>query len=247
MVRFCDGADHPRRRALAVELLPDPATLGSVAAGSVQAALASAAPPYDVMPVARSVPAEVLAITLGVPSAAVPTVIGHVATLCAAWAPWLGDAPTHGDADAAARALEAVVGPIVGGADERVAALVGLLVQAQDATAGLIGAALLAGGVSDPPPEAVAPVQGTRRVAVTDTVLGGVALPRGADVWVVLAGQTFGAGRHACPGRAAALALARGLVAAVHAAGWRAVPRQPVAYEPRANLRVPARVMLERA
>ena len=134
------------------------------------------------------------------------------------------------------------------------AAAVGLLFQARDATAGLVGSALLRADDHAVPERTVeetlrrdAPVQATtrRRAGTGDPP---------ALAWVVLAtgdatldiAPTFGRGRHACPGHAVAAALAAGVLDAFRAAGWQAVPGQSVGYEPRPNLRVPHQVLLLR-
>ena len=100
------------------------------------------------------------------------------------------------------------------------------------------------------------PVQCTRRVAARPVTIGGVTIPAGALVWVLLATAdrgdpwppaTFGGGPHACPGRPAAISLARGVVGAVLDGGWRPVPGQAPGYEPRPNLRIPVSVLLERS
>jgi cytochrome P450 len=139
------------------------------------------------------------------------------------------------------------------------------LFQARDATAGLIGLALSAAAGH---PQATAadlvglaeradpPVQCTRRVAARPVTIGGVTIPAGALVWVLLATAdrgdpwppaTFGGGPHACPGRPAATALARGVVGAILDGGWRPVPGLAPGYEPRPNLRIPVSVLLERS
>jgi cytochrome P450 len=149
--------------------------------------------------------------------------------------------------------------------EERAVAAVSILFQAHDATAGLIGLALSA--VAGHPQATAAdlvrlaergdpPVQCTRRVAARPVTIGGVTIPAGALVWVLLATAdrgdpwppaTFGGGPHACPARLAATALARGVVGAILDGGWRPVPGQPVSYEPRPNLRIPVSVLLERS
>jgi cytochrome P450 len=158
-------------------------------------------------------------------------------------------------------------GPEAGGSrgEERAVAAVSILFQARDATAGLIGLALCA-AASHPQATAAGlvrlaergdpPVQCTRRVAARPVTIGGVTIPAGALVWVLLATAdrgdpwppaTFGGGPHACPARLAATALAGGVVGAILGGGWRPVPGQPVSYEPRPNLRIPVSVLLERS
>jgi len=80
-------------------------------------------------------------------------------------------------------------------------------------------------------------------------------VPRGAPVWVVVAAAeegppsqpaTFGAGPHACPAAAHAVAVACGVLSALRTDAWQLVPGQPVGYEPRPNLRLPAAVLVQR-
>ena len=87
------------------------------------------------------------------------------------------------EADTAVTRLVAACG---GRWDERTANLIGLLVQACDATAGLVAGHVI-------------PVPATRRIG-----------PDGQQVHVELTDLPFGAGRHECPGRRHALALAEG-------------------------------------
>ncbi|WP_189227310.1 isocitrate lyase/PEP mutase family protein [Saccharothrix coeruleofusca] len=111
------------------------------------------------------------------------SVTSDVALVAACYQPHVPATPA---ADAAVARLVATCG---GAWDETTANRIGLLVQARDATAALIR--------GDTPP-----VPRTRRVA-----------PDGSLVEVDLAARPFGAGRHACPGRAHALALAEGATA----------------------------------
>ncbi len=166
VARFSEGERHRRRRALAVRLLDrvDPQSLGR---------------PGDHV--------AVLARVLGLPGAVAP----DVRLVASAYQP---HRPVTSRADdALERLVLACGGRGTGGRaqqdeerDERTAALVGLLVQACDATAALVA------GVEPPVPT-------TRRIA-----------PDGGTVEVPLDAAPFGAGRHACPGREHALALARG-------------------------------------
>ena len=91
---------------------------------------------------------------------------------------------SHSGADAALAQLLDLLG---GGEPELVAARVAILVQACEATAGLVRGDDL-------------PVPATRRVG-----------PDGAIVLVGLAGRPFGAGARRCPGEAHALALVEGI------------------------------------
>lgn len=92
--------------------------------------------------------------------------------------------PVPPEADAAADRLAAACG----GRTEESAARVCVLVQAHAATLALI---------ARPAGDSAPPVPATRRIA-----------PDGHEILVDLAGAPFGAGRHACPGRALALYLA---------------------------------------
>jgi cytochrome P450 len=262
MARFSDGTDRARRRALVAALLPDHEGIERAAAQRVRAAIGTTPGTFDVMPLARTVPVAVLAAALGIAPAEVGSVVAVTGRLCDGLAPTLAAPPARADVDLAAGELSALLEPLGSGDYERVAAGAGVLFQARDATAALIGAAVLGAdgrpGARRQVQRALRhdpPVHCTRRVALDDVQLGGVVVPRGASVWIVLAAAedgpprapaTFGAGAHGCPGSSLAVALASGVVAALRAGGWRAVPGQPVSYEPRPNLRLPARVLMAR-
>lgn len=268
MARFSDGAAHLRRRALVQELLPDASGLERDARSMTSAGLADRRGRWDAMELARRVPCAVLAASLGVAPEAAGPVAGLTDQLCASLAPRIEaglasrNAPDD-DGNAAAAALPAALATPDG--EERAVAAVSILFQARDATAGLIGLALSAAAGH---PQVTAadlvrlaergdpPVQCTRRVAARPVTIGGVTIPAGALVWILLATAdrgdpwppaTFGGGPHACPARLAATALARGVVGAILDGGWRPVPGQPVSYEPRPNLRIPVSVLLERS
>ena len=229
MARFSDGPQHVRRRALLEQLLPGVSGLHAAASRQTTAWTQDQVGSWDVMSLARSVPA--LAGAVGVPAAQVPRVAELVGRLSDALAPSLAPPPSQADGDQAAEELTALLAPLGAHDPEQVAAVAGLLFQARDATAALIGAALLdrghtTGPRAEPGPEAApdlggeaeasvdrvlrqaAPVQCTRRTPSEDLQLGGVTVPRAAPVWLVLAAAerggfrpaTFGAGPHACPG-----------------------------------------------
>lgn len=196
--RFSTPQQHGERRAIVVDALGalDPDELRDEAARSTVAVLDRAGGRLDVMrALARPVPLRVLAERLGF---ADPAAAGTaVAVVAAAYHPGV-DVALVGRADRAVSTLLAVAPPA---APEVRANLIGLLVQACDATAGLIGAAAhhllpspgrLAGGDSpgaagtakllaevlrlDPP------VRATRRVTATEVRLGGRDLPAGSPV-----------------------------------------------------------------
>jgi len=248
MARFSDGPDHAGRRAEVVALvaaLPTAADLAAAARDRTEAWLAlsdrNLAPGgrmattrhqvslrssrVDGMLLARRVPVATLAEALGVPGDRVDEVVHHTATVVASVAPRSGPAPVRpAAADAAVRVLDAL---LPGGT-----AALSILFQAHDATAALIGTALVTGLPVDDVFRDAPPVTSTRRVG-----------PDGQPVVVDLAGHPFGAGPHACPGRDQAVALATGVLAGISAAGWAPVPG-PVTYEDRPNLRLPARLSL---
>jgi hypothetical protein len=131
--------------------------------------------------------AGVLAEALGLSPEVAAAVDGDVAVVAACYHPHTRVTP---EADAAiARLVEAFGGD----ADEVTANRVALLIQARDATNALV--TVMAEGRSD------APVPLTRRIA-----------PDGSLVEVSLSDAHFGAGEHACPGRAHAIALAEGMI-----------------------------------
>ncbi|SOY69412.1 putative cytochrome P450 family protein [Cupriavidus taiwanensis] len=142
--------------------------------------------------------------------------------------------------------------------------IIGLLVQACEATAALAGNTLLwlgrnpsAGamplqGVVARVAQDDPPVQNTRRFVAADTGLCGHAVKAGETVLVLLAAAscrgladdarawTFGNGRHACPGDRLAQALAAATVSALCARGAEpAALARAFRYRPSLNARIP--------
>jgi cytochrome P450 len=141
----------------------------------------------------------------------------------------------------------------------------GFLLQAYEATAGLIGNTLLAlarnPGLCERDLDAVIeevlrldpPVQNTRRFVAESGAIAGREMREGDAVLVVLAAAgrdpaalrdrflfTFGDGRHACPGQALATAIARAGVEQALAAGVDPAPlAEGVSYRPSVNVRIP--------
>lgn len=213
VARFGDGPAHTRRRALAVACLPT--DLGELRAEAYAHAAAAAG---DV----RYVPVRVLATRLAVPPDELDATVAAVRTVAAAYQP--GGTVVPGADEAVAHLVE-LLGPA---ADEETAARVGVLVQACEATAGLIAAALRAAPSAPTahPVEAVLaetlrhdpPVRGTRRVCRADVDLGPTVLTTGTVVALDLAAanrdpavfadpDVFDAGR---PDRARHLTLGAG-------------------------------------
>jgi cytochrome P450 len=234
--RFCSGPDHERRRALAERELRgiDPAALRRAAAERTHAMLAGARSADIVTLVARPVPLAALASALGAPGADLDVVIRSVPAVAAAYQPGAG-AELRRDADAAVGRLLRVLGP---DPNEAAAGRIGLLVQACEATAGLIVSAMrLAPGLPGPaagwPVEALVaetlrfdpPARSMRRQAGPDgeTIVLDIAAANrdpavfeepdrfdpGRERRLHLA---FGDGLRPCPGAAHAVALACGVV-----------------------------------
>jgi cytochrome P450 len=268
MARFSDGDEHHRRRAILVGLLPPVRRITTITADRVHDHLLRRTSAFDVMPMARKLPAEALARGLGLPAAEADRAALLTGVLCDALTPALQPRKVPpGAGDAAAEELEALFGRRLRAVNpERVAAAISILFQARDATAALIGTAVLAGAGDGRDPRSAArrveqvlrhdaPVQCTRRTAVGDAAIADVTVPAGSPVWVFLATAeqgsgmpaTFGSGPHGCPGAAHAAAIARQVVTVIGAEGWRPVRAQRVEYEPRPNLRVPARVLVARS
>jgi cytochrome P450 len=231
MARFSEGADHARRRAIAearlAALAPDDLR---VEARAQATALLSGRDEVDVMAeLARTVPVAVLARALGVAGPDVVVAVAATRRLCLALAPPEGTEPADGRPEVAT--LAGLLGMGDDPAGEEAVNVVALLFQAMDATAGLIGNALRAG--DGPPP-----------VTVVRTFRVGPDGNRCAvDLDDVDPPLPFGAGHHRCPGEAHARALTAGVLDALADAGAAVVDADP-ADEPRANLRVPVRVVV---
>ncbi|SCG68074.1 Cytochrome P450 [Micromonospora inositola] len=185
--RFSDPQRHPVRRAVGVAALAelDPDELRTAAARLTGDEIDRAGGRLDVMArLARRVPLVVLADRLGLadPAAAVPAVVAAAA----AYHPGATPAAVA-RADRAVGILLALSPPA---APEVTANRLGLLVQACDATAGLIGAAarhVLPAPESVPTGDLLAevlrfdpPVRATRRVAAAALRLGGREIAAGA-------------------------------------------------------------------
>jgi hypothetical protein len=220
VARFSRGEDHARRRGLAVRELAAvaPEVLRDKAFRRTRELLTDG---VDVMAViARPVPVGVLAEELGLSD-----VSADVAIVAAAYHPHVVP-----DMDA-----EAALGRLIdacGEADEFTAARIGLLIQACDATAGLIGNAISPFLQGESSAEQV-----LREVLVTDPPVR-VTRRRvgGQDIVADLLGTPFGAGAKECPGRTHALALAAGVLEALR--GYRVLGE--ISYAPSGYLRIPA-------
>ena len=214
--RFSTGAEHERRRALAVAEIDrlEPDELRRDARERAAAALRDGES-------LRHVPVETLAAALGLRAG----LAADVATAARAYQPHLA-----AEVDAADGAVARLVQACGGIADELTAARIGLLVQACDATAGLVERAvaampehqdttvdeLLAGVLRENPP-----VRATRRVTTAPARIGSPEL-RGTIVTLDLTAGgderlPFGSGLRPCPAREHALAIASGILEASRA------------------------------
>ncbi|HEY2508719.1 MAG TPA: hypothetical protein VGI58_19555 [Streptosporangiaceae bacterium] len=177
VARFSSGTAHDRRRALVIALLD------AIPVESLQAA----DPMHPVAHLARAVGAD-------------DSIVDLVRDVAQAYRPGTGD---DARADAAVDRLVAVFGGVF---DEATAARIGLLVQACEPTAALIERTM-----HRPVHEVLQedpPVPATSRQALAATIVGDVTIEAGEVVQVSLADDlAFGAGAHACPVRAHALAL----------------------------------------
>ncbi len=269
MARFSNGADHRRRRETVVRLLPAVAGLATAVTASTSRYLQQRAADFDVMPMARSLPAGALAIAMGLTQREASQAASLTGRLSDGVTPTLAPRPGgRGDADEAAARLLCLLAaaklPGDGSTGDTAVAAASILFQAREATAGLIGLAVAAANESKAmtPRDRVeqvlrhdAPTQNTRRTAAAATVIGDEVVPAGAPVWIFVATAergaavpaTFGSGPHGCPAAAHAALIASQVVTLLEQAGWQPVAGQQIDFEPRPNVRIPRRLMVSRA
>lgn len=195
VARFAHGEVHARRRAF-VE-----SELARIDVDGLRR-LAAATSGNDRTRVLRS-----LAAAMGLPELD----DAAVAALCT-----VADNYFSGNDPAADDAVKLLL-PLMGPEDrEQAANRIGILIQACDATAALIASARNGSGDVAATLRATPPVQVMRRVAIGATRIDGVEIAEGEPVLLEVGpvGLTFGSGPRTCPGRALALALAEGAVAA---------------------------------
>ncbi len=239
VARFCEGTAHDQRRELAERDLAqlDPAHLRAAAADLADREVAelTSKTELDAMALAKRIPVAVLAAELGL---AQETVTGAVEAILASASGYPNPDAAGPKADDGVRFLADAFGP---GDAELIANRIGLLEQACDATAGLIGNALIAAfaeesGTSTDQVIATTltqdpPVRRTRRVT-----------PDGDTITLDITSCTFGAGRRPCPGADQAIALAAGVLDAILPSCELA--DQQLSYLPSANLRIPAELRI---
>jgi len=177
--RFANGDVHASRRAWVMRVLDgiDPAALRHVAADRATASLAVGEPADTI---ARAVPVAVLAEMLGMDA----DVTEAVRAVARGYHPGTDAGP---DADAAVATLVAACGGV---ADEATAARIAVLVQACDATAGLITNALKWAARREAPTDRLLdetlrfdpPVTAMRRVCVAPASIGTAPVAPGTHV-----------------------------------------------------------------
>jgi len=195
---------------------------------------------FDVMErLARRVPVGVLCAGLGVGDDDLKGAVDDVIAVSAAWHPDAG-AERRSGAEGATQRLTRLLG---GGTAEATANRIGVLVQACDATAGLIGNAL---NLALRLPQSCGASWPVEAILADPHRFD----PSGAGADAEAAGTvssqhlTFGHGRRPCPGGDAALALAGGVVEVVLARCRLTDPH--VTLEPSPNLRIPSRLEVAR-
>lgn len=247
LVRMNDGAFHARHRP-------------QVIAASERWSEAAVAPAAESVTAAMAQRELVDTLLTAVPVAAMARLLGVGGDLLEATVQWVQDfaagiAP-GADAGAIGRSDEAVLALMAQGEAEglsrvQAANRIALMQQAQDATAGLIGNAIVAwqrapqalsgtGFVADVAARDPA-VHNTRRHAAADVEIAGRRIAAGQGmVLLLVAGRLgFGAGAHACPGERIALQVAAAALRTLHATGTLAKLGPPRGYRPLANARIP--------
>lgn len=270
LVRMNDGAGHcPFKQAVT-------GALDSIDPERVAAESRRWAESLEISPLADfafGLPVAVTASLLGVPEDALPQTVLWIRSFVPSMAPGCSPEALERGKEAASRLLDLFLSLLrtgaasgllarladearrVGRDDENVIAAnaIGFMVQAHDATAGLIGNTLVALASqpdrSDRLAEAVQetlrfdpPVQNTRRFVARDGIVAGQAMRTGDVILVVLAaaGRAFGAGLHACPGEKLAATIAEAGVERLLHTGFD-VERFAAtrAYRPSVNARIP--------
>jgi cytochrome P450 len=212
MARFSGPEEHPtRRRAVEATIAAlDLVTVAAAARAGTARRLGQAGsnllPVEAIAQVARPVAAEAIAAGFGVPDAALDRLVRDVDTVVAVIG--RGGPSTVATADATDRLLATFASHPCGAV-----AAISTLYQSMDATAALVATTLLAGASVGP----AVPIARTTRVAIAPTEIGGMSLPTGTPVSLELgvSGLWFGAGPHACPGRALAGSIVGSVVAAI--------------------------------
>jgi len=253
-----EGDRHRERRAAATAML-DAMTTEQVV-DAVQTVLHRLGGKPTLHDLQFAVPVMTIGTLLGVPDETLRDLVGWTSVFVRAAAPGASGTDTFAG-DEAVRELVRLFGdrPARGASggevseSDRIANTIGLLFQTHDATAGLVGNALVAlprhgdGDIARSLAEVLradAPVQNTRRWAVSNITLGDQQLRAGDLVIAVLGGPAdecrFGYGPHRCPGERVAMTIAHEIVRFARDSGL--VPDEigrAVRYHPSGNARIP--------
>lgn len=246
LVRMNDGEFHARHRP-GVEAAVARFDADAVA-HAAEAATRDLLPRCEANALLSAIPVQAMARLLGVPDAERDRTVTWVHDFTQGITAG-ASAEAVGRADAAARALMEQ-GEREGLPRVRAANRIALMQQALDATAGLLGNAIvaaLAGGDEDAHTlmarvaRTDPAVHNTRRFAAADLELGGQRIAAGDGLVLVLVPSSpFGAGAHACPGERIALQLAAAALQTLRLAGPLARTFGSVrGYRPLPNARIP--------
>lgn len=238
LVRMNDGAFHALHR---------PAVAASASRFTDQAVAAAAqAATHDLLRLGdanallSALPVRAMARLMGVPAADLDATVDAVVRFVRGIAPGASASDIDG-ADGAARFLMHQ-GAAEGLAPVAAANRIALMQQSLDATAGLIGNAIVGGRTVQETLAADPAVHNTRRFAATELSLGGRRIAAGECLVLLLVagGLGFGGGAHACPGERIALAIAATAVETLRSAGAvDGLLGRHAGYRPLANARIP--------
>jgi cytochrome P450 len=268
LVRMNDGERHAGPKLVLQRALAGAAGAGLAQQRARQTAARLLAEERPIGAWAFEAPVSTVASLLGFADAQLPAVARWMGDFVACLSP-LSNAAQIGQAHAASLRLLAAMRELLQAAPQGslaaavaaeaaaagwrndhaiLANLVGLLSQTYEATAGLLGNALLAilNGASGEDAGALLrqvmendpPIVNTRRFAAQRCTVGGVTVEAGQAILVMLgaAQRGFGHGRHACPGQQLAQQIAAGCLEALRG---KPLPQLSWTYRASVNARIP--------
>jgi len=257
MARMTDGSRHAALRHVAVREIErlelDDLTAAARQCAQQLASELSSNGPNSLDSYLHAVPAKSIATILGVGDE--PNAVSSVRDFARALSP----ASTAGDLAKGITAADALIAKLGSAHDwDATANRIALLFQTYDATAGLMGNALVrlakSGEASVDAALAYvvrydAPAHNTRRFAAADTVVMDAHVRMGDTILVLLAAAnidprgnrsyTFGAGEHACAGAQIATSIARAGIEALLKRGIDLTKLRVRGYQPSMNVRIP--------